>query len=158
MTRPMTRLPAKHSRAMVSLCSTLPRGFLLCIALLTGLLLIAGVTHRTGHIIGNASSSVPRGLYLRADPDRASYVTFCLGNRHKGLQVGSDLCSPDRPDGKRIIKRIVLRIADGSLTVAGDTPRALDSRFLGPVHPDEIQGWWVPLLTEPAHAQKDPTP
>ena len=103
--------------------------------------------HRAGFLIGNASPSVPRGLYLRAEPDHASYVTFCLGTRHRGVWTYPDLCSPDTPDARRILKRVAMRHENGCLTVTGDTHRALDSTFLGPIRPGEIRGWWVPWIT-----------
>ncbi|WP_170565644.1 hypothetical protein [Ruegeria atlantica] len=127
---------------------TLTRRTLLITALVTGLLLGAGAANHTGFVIGNATPSVPRGLYLKARPDHASYVSFCLGVRHRGIPTYPDLCSPDTPDAPAILKRIAARHQNGSLTVEGDTRRALDSRFLGPVRPQEIRGWWAPWLTE----------
>ena len=120
------------------------------------LIVLTGITEfavSRGLIIGNATPSVPRGLYLRANPDQATYVTFCLGIRHRGVWTYPELCTPDTPDATRILKRISLRNPDGSLTVGGDTPNALDSRFLGPIRPEEIRGWWVPLLTEKRNAR-----
>ena len=55
-------------------------------------------------------------------------------------------CSPDDPGGVRILKRIATRHEDGALIVEGDTPRALDSRWLGPVQYSEVRGWWAPLV------------
>ena len=95
-----------------------------------------------GWIIGNASASVPRGLYIRADPGTARYVTFCLGDRALPLPV----CSDDTPGGPRVLKRIATRRPDGSVIVTGDTPTALDSRIIGPVARQDIRGWWRPLL------------
>ena len=146
----MTDLPEMRRRALNTLRSGCPRGFLLTAALISGLLMGGGVAWRAGLLIGNASPSVPRGLYRAASPQDATYVTFCLGPRHRALPPYQALCSPDSPDSPQVIKRITTRHADGSLSVGGDTPRALDSRFLGPVRPDEIRGWWRPLLTESA--------
>ena len=112
------------------------------LALSAGLALAAEVAARQGWIIGNPSPSVARGLYIRASPATASHVTFCLGERELRLP----LCAPHAPDAPRILKRIAARHPDGSLSVQGDTPRALDSRLIGPVAADDIRGWWRPLL------------
>ena len=114
-------------------------------AVALGLLLVAA-THAAGLIIGNATTSVPRGLYRKADPETATHVTFCLGARHQGEDYYMAFCSPDDPDGVRILKRIATRHEDGALIVEGDTPRALDSRWLGPVRLGEVRGWWAPLV------------
>ena len=116
---------------------------------LTGLLIVIltlGLVNQLGLIIGNPTNSVPPGLYRTAAPDRANHVTFCLGTQHRDKPFYPLHCSPDAPAGIRILKRIATRHADGSLTVAGDTPEALDSRFLGPIQPDEIHGWWKPFI------------
>ena len=141
----MIRLPKRRRRTLNTPRTALLRRFLLCTSLLSGILLVIGAAHHTGLIIGNATPSVPRGLYLRASPDRATYVTFCLGTRHRGVWTYPDLCSPDTPDGLRILKRIAVRHGNGSLTVDGDTQRALDSRFLGTIRSSEIRGWWRPV-------------
>lgn len=121
---------------------------LLGVGAVTGLLVTLGILNRAGWIIGNTSPSVPPGFYITSDPDRATYITFCLGHRHRDIPTYADLCTPDTPDAPRILKRIATRHEDGSLTVAGDTARALDSRFLGRVRPADTRGWWVPLLIE----------
>ncbi len=100
----------------------------------------------TGLLLGNATPSVPRGLYLRAGPETGGYVTFCLGTRHRGAVWYGDHCSPDRPDGPLILKRVAARLPEGAVTVEGDTPRALDSRHLGPIPPERIRGWWRPVM------------
>ena len=110
-------------------------------ALLAGI----GLAASQGLLLGNASTSVPRGLYVRATPDKATYVTFCLGERHRSGTWYRHLCSPDDPDGVRILKRVG-EMREGCLIVEGDGPRALDSRVLGPIRTDEIRGWWVPVL------------
>ena len=122
------------------------------IATALGLLLIAGA-NAAGLIIGNATTSVPRGIYRVAAPERATHVTFCLGARHREAAWYPLFCSPDNPGGTRILKRIAARHPEGHLTVEGDTPRALDSRWLGPVRTDEVRGWWRPLvqIAEPSH-------
>lgn len=93
-----------HRRTLNILCIALARRFLLHASLLFGILLTAGTTHHTGFVIGNATPSVPRGLYLRADPDHASYVTFCLGTRHWGIWTYPDLCSPGTPKNKKTLQ------------------------------------------------------
>ena len=98
------------------------RGFLLGAMLLSVPLLIIEAANHAGFVIGNASPSVPRGLYLKGSPDRASHVTFCLNTPHRGILADPDLCSPDTADAPQILKRIATRDADGSLTVQGDTP------------------------------------
>ncbi len=109
-------------------------------------LLLVWAASAAGLVLGNATPSVPRGLYLRADPQRAAYVTFCLERRHREAPWYPRLCSPDAPDGLRVLKRIAERRPDGSLIVEGDTPGALDSRVLGPVRHEDARGWWKPLL------------
>ena len=99
-----------------------------------------------GLLIGNATTSVPRGLYVASALETASYVTFCLGDRHRNAPYYEWFCSRDHPDGIGILKRVQSRAADGIVLVAGDTHRALDSRILGPILPGEITGWWRPLI------------
>ena len=145
---PASRAPNRRRNALNALRHSLPRRIMIPAIVLAALLLGLGAAHRAGLIIGNASPSVPRGLYLKASPDHASHITFCLGDRHRDIRTGPALCSPETPDAPHILKRIAARHADGSLTVAGDTPRALDSRYLGPIRHQDIRGWWVPLITE----------
>ena len=109
------------------------------------LLAAIGLATSAGLVLGNATTSVPRGIYLKADPGAATYVTFCLGKRHAAAAWYGLVCSPDNPDGVRILKRLVER-RDGAVIVEGDEPRALDSRVVGPVRLDEIRGWWRPLI------------
>ncbi len=110
------------------------------------ILLLIWAASAAGLLIGNATTSVPRGLYIRSGPEVASHVTFCLDPRHRGAPWYSHLCSPDAPDGLRILKRIAERRPDGSLIVEGDTPGSLDSRVLGAVRHLDVRGWWKPLL------------
>ena len=123
----------------------MPRWVLLCTAVAVTLLAAIGIAASTGLLLGNATTSVPRGLYVRAAPDAATYVTFCLGRRHAAADWYRNFCSPDEPDGVPILKRIGQRRAC-NVIVEGDGPRALDSRVLGHVREDEIRGWWVPLV------------
>ena len=109
-----------------------------------------GLAASAGLIMGNATSSVPRGFYLRSDPERATYVTFCLGARHAAGAWYERFCSPDNPEGVRILKRIAGRGA-GHVIVEGDERRALDSRVLGPVRLDEVRGWWRPVMQTGRH-------
>ena len=97
-------------------------------------------------IIGNPTTSVPRGLYYAVSPEYAGYVSFCLDHRHRDRDYYDRFCSTDRPRGLRILKRIAERQQDGSLIVRGDSPRALDSRLLGPVRPEQIRAWWKPFI------------
>lgn len=123
------------------------RPSLLAAAGAAGLLAAIGIAASSGLILGNATTSVPRGIYIRAGPEVASYVTFCLGDRHGSGEWYRHLCSPDDPDGVRILKRI--RERRGALVIVeGDVPRALDSDALGPVRLDEIRGWWRVILLQ----------
>lgn len=115
-------------------------------AILSAALLSAvGLATASGLILGNATTSVPRGLYRKADPAAATYVTFCLGARHASGAWYGLFCSPDDPGGVRILKRIGER-RDGHVIVEGDGPRPLDSNILGPIRLDEIRGWWRPVV------------
>ena len=109
-------------------------------------LLAIAAANAAGLIIGNPTTSVPRGLYYAASPARAEYATFCLAHRHRQAVYYPLFCSPDHPDGLRILKRIAARAPDGHLIVRGDSPRALDSRILGAVHKAQIRGWWRALI------------
>ena len=121
-------------------------GFWIVTAAFGAILLAAWAAGSSGLVLGNATTSVPRGLYLRAQPDRATYVTFCLGERHRGAVFYSQFCSPENPDAIAILKRIRLHQGPNELLVEGDTEQALDSRYLGPISIQEITGWWTPLL------------
>ena len=127
----------------------IPRPALLGAVVAALLLSGIGLAASAGLILGNVTTSVPRGLYLRSGPDRASYVTFCLGERHRQGEWYRHMCSPDDPDGVRILKRLRERRGD-AVIVEGEGPRALDSRVLGPVRLDEVRGWWRPLIPERA--------
>lgn len=127
----------------------IPRPALLGAVIAALLLSGIGLAASAGLILGNVTTSVPRGLYLRSAPDRATYVTFCLGERHRQGEWYRHMCSPDDPEGVRILKRIAER-RDGHVLVEGEGPRALDSRVLGPVRLDEVRGWWRPLIPEGA--------
>ncbi len=116
-----------------------------CVALAAPLAAI-GIAAWAGLLLGSASGSVPPGVYLRAAPADATYVTFCLAERHRGAEYCPHFCSPDHPDGTTILKRIAARHADGGLSVSGDTPRALDSRVLGRIDRSEVRSWWRPLV------------
>ena len=129
----------------MSVSTPLPRRILLGAALFVAVLTGIGLAAACGLVLGNAGASVPRGLYLKAAPDKATYVTFCLGERHRSDGWYGHLCSPDDPGGLQILKRVSER-RKGQVIVEGDGPRALDSRILGPIRADEIRGWWVPLL------------
>ena len=124
-------------------------------AVLAAVLLSAiGLAAWSGLLLGNATPSVPRGLYVRTGPDTAAYATFCLGSRHGAAEWYRHYCSPDNPDGLRILKRIRER-REHHVMVKGDAPRALDSRILGPVRMDEIRGWWRPVIQYEARGHGD---
>lgn len=152
MNQTRTRAPTRTQTTppiQTPICNRAER---IVIYMLTGLLALIiplGFANHLGLVIGNPTNSVPPGLYRIAAPDRAGYVTFCLGTRHRGDPFYPLYCSPDDPGGIRILKRITTRHEDGSLTVSGDTPDALDSRLLGPVRSDDIRGWWTPLIRIP---------
>ena len=114
-------------------------------ACLSALLAAIWMAAWSGLILGNATTSVPRGLYRKAAPDAATYVTFCLGERHRPGAWYRHFCSPDRPDGVPILKRVG-EWRGNRIIVEGDGPRALDSSVLGPVRVDEIRGWWSPAI------------
>ncbi|WP_298937199.1 hypothetical protein [uncultured Ruegeria sp.] len=107
-----------------------------------GLLGVLWLTVLAGQLTGNLSPSAPVGLYLRAEREKAAYVTFCLRADHSSLPFYPRLCSPDSPDGQRIIKQITNRHEDGSLTVTGKVPGSIDSSLLGRIHPDQVRGYW----------------
>ena len=113
---------------------------------ITAMLMSVFAANKAGLIIGNPTTSVPRGLYYAVSPERAGYVSFCLDHRHRGRDYYDRFCSTDRTRGLRILKRIAERLPDGSLIVRGDSPKALDSRTLGPVKPEQIRAWWRPLI------------
>ena len=104
------------------------------------------VANKAGLIIGNPTTSVPRGLYYAVSPEDAEYISFCLDHRHADHDYYDEFCSTDRLRGLRILKRIAERRPDGSLIVRGDSPEALDSRLLGPVLQHQIRAWWKPLI------------
>ena len=139
---PRLRHTALHLRQMLPL-SPAVAGAVILFALLS-VAVDRAVTR--GMVLGNASPSVPRGLYVRAMPETATYVTFCLGTRHTPLPFSPRFCAPGAPAARQIIKRIAERRADGTLIVEGDTPASLDSRILGPIAPEDIRGWWRPLF------------
>ena len=104
-----------------------------------------GLAASSGLLLGNATNSVPRGLYRKADPAAATYVTFCLGARHRSAAWYGRLCSPDDREGVPVLKRVA-EMREGHVIVEGDGPHPLDSRILGPVRLEEVRGWWVPVL------------
>jgi len=113
---------------------------------ITAMLMSISAANRAGLVIGNPTPSVPRGLYYAVTPERAGYVSFCLDHRHRDRAYYGRFCSSEQQNGFRILKRIAERRPDGSLIVRGDSPKALDSRLLGPVQPGQIRAWWRPLI------------
>ena len=123
----------------------LSRPALFAAALAVALLSAVGLAASSELILGNATTSVPRCLYRKAAPETATYVTFCLGARHAASEWYRHFCSPDTPDGVRILKCVRERL-DGQVIVESDGPRPLDSHVLGPGRLDEIRGWWRPVV------------
>ncbi|WP_419906201.1 S24/S26 family peptidase [Hoeflea sp.] len=115
-------------------------------ALAVVLLMALRGVNAAGLVIGNPTASVPRGLYRAAAQDSADHVSFCLRRVHRDEARYARFCSPDNPDGLRILKRIERRAADGTLIVAGDADNALDSRLVGPVRESQVRGWWKSLI------------
>ena len=128
----------------------LPRPALVAIGVAVAVLSAAGLAATSELILANATTSVPRGLYRRAAPETATYVSFCLGARHAAGEWYRHFCSPDDPDGVRILKRVGEKL-DGGIMVEGDGARPLDSHVLGPVRHDEIRGWWRPVIQVGRH-------
>lgn len=114
------------------------RAILFCAALLVGL----GLATRAGLITGNVSPSAPAGIYLRADPDTAGYVTFCLADHHSGQLFYDRFCSAENPHKIKILKHISERRQDGTLIVRGIAPGSIDSDLIGPVQPSQVHGFW----------------
>ncbi len=137
-------MPMRDRRSLSQIRNVLP-GLPLLLSV-AAILIAIGIANTAGLVIGNATTSVPRGIYYAAASEHATYVSFCLGRQHRHADYYTSFCAPDRPGGIRILKRIAERTPDGSLIVQGDSPRALDSRYLGPVHHDQIRGWWRPLI------------
>ena len=55
----------------------------------------------------------------------------------------------------RIAAALVPLSTQGNVIVAGDMPRALDSRVLGPVRLHEIWRWWRPVIQMGASSNGD---
>lgn len=110
-----------------------------------------------GVVVGNSSPSVPTGIYITSPPHSATYVSFCLSQRHVEIAQKGHFCNPNSPDTKRILKRISERQSNGALIVIGDTNTSLDSRVLGAIKPENIKGWWHPFVTfEPSRETASP--
>ncbi|MCY4152625.1 MAG: hypothetical protein OXE94_10380 [Aestuariivita sp.] len=124
----------------------IPMGLVIATVLLAAATLAVATAVGHGWIIGNATSSVPRGVYLRSSPEAASHVSFCLDTHHHELRFYDNYCRPEQPTATRILKRIERKLPSGKLIVRGNTERSLDSRLLGPIAMSRIQGWWRPLI------------
>mgnify|MGYP001035199153 FL=1 len=94
----------------------------------------------------NMTGSVPVGIYMKASPERARYVSFCLKDEHVLFTFYEQFCSPDNPERPAIIKRLFHRWQDGGFTVEGDTLNAIDTRLIGKIYPSQVRGYWRPLL------------
>ncbi|WP_299800331.1 hypothetical protein [uncultured Ruegeria sp.] len=114
------------------------RGLIIGIACVSAL----GIATLAGLITGNVSPSAPTGLYVRADPVTADYVTFCLAEQHSEQPFYHRFCSPIAPDKIRILKRITVRRPDGALIVKGIAAGSIDSELIGPVQPSQIHAYW----------------
>ncbi len=121
-------------------------GLVIATALLAVATLAVSTAVGQGWIIGNATPSVPRGVYLRSSPEAASHVSFCLDTHHRALPLYDRYCRPEQPTATRILKRIEKKLPSGQLIVRGNTDRSLDSRLLGPIAVSRIHGWWRPLV------------
>lgn len=95
----------------------------------------------------NSSPSAPIGLYRAAHPDRATYVSFCLNEQHRGQAFYARACNPDQPKGTPLIKRIGPNGDDTFIEVISTHPKGLDSKLLGYIPAADILNFWVPLWT-----------
>jgi type IV secretory pathway protease TraF len=95
----------------------------------------------------NTTRSVPIGIYRIVPLAEADFVRFCLarGAAHHAFYIR--YCSPDNPDGPRILKRIHGFQRNGDMLVRGDHPRAIDSKIIGPVTLDQQRDYWRALIT-----------
>ena len=94
-------------------------------------------------VIVNTSPSVPVGIYIRAEPDDAEYLSFCVSQTDINAgRADERFCTVEGKEGVSILKHIHARRADGSYWVLGDHPRALDSRSLGWVSLEKIKNFW----------------
>ena len=139
---------AFHAREVERGGSSITRSVLLFGALILAVavtLVLPYASIQVGGVMLNTSASVPTGLYRAAASEHASYVSFCLRRKHRVFRFYPRYCSPDRPEGRQILKRITERRADGVLYVRGDLPNAIDSLILGHIRPDQQRGFWTPL-------------
>jgi type IV secretory pathway protease TraF len=118
----------------------------LCATLAATLLVLLYVLFPRNVFLVNTTDSVPIGLYIKASPETARYVSFCLRKEHEIYTFYPHYCSADHPDGRGLLKRIHQREEDGALLVAGDTFNAIDTRLIGAVRSSQIRGFWQPLL------------
>ena len=109
-------------------------------------LVVAVLLAGRGRVIVNTSASVPVGLYAAAAPASATFVTFCLPRLPPEVRHDPAFCTPERPAGRPVLKRVHAVTARG-VVVGGDRPDALDSRLFGPLEPALVRGWWRPVLT-----------
>ncbi|MCY3873352.1 MAG: hypothetical protein OXF88_03550 [Rhodobacteraceae bacterium] len=96
-------------------------------------------------VVLNTGSSVPVGIYIAVGPADAEYVTFCLPSLPHGVHFDPALCSPTKPNGRHVIKRVA-RALNGAVYVRGDVPFALDSKLFGALDPTLVRGWWRPVI------------
>jgi hypothetical protein len=94
-------------------------------------------------VIVNLSPSVPVGIYMRAEPDDAEYLSFCVSQADiEAGRAGERFCTVEGKKGVTILKRIHTRRSDGSYWVLGDHTRALDSRSLGWIKRKQTVEFW----------------
>ncbi len=107
---------------------------------------IAAMALGRDRLLINTSQSVPPGLYVRADPSAAGFVTFCLPELPAWVKHDRSLCGVDNPPGTPVIKRIIAEVDQGVILRGGGT-FALDSRVFGPLPRDRIVGFWRLVVT-----------
>ena len=106
----------------------------------------------------NLSRSLPLGIYQhhQGKPVVGSLVLFCVPDRLAHLEVFQratvKVCIDG--DGAPLLKRVAaIDDETGALTVMGDTPRSIDSRWFGPLLPEEIMAIAEPVWTVAASKQ-----
>ena len=146
--RPHDQQTISHNTIIISLS--------LIAGLVAVILALSLPLKRPHEFIWNSTSSLPTGFYKRVDKQNVDlklfrkepvYITFCLPQTLRDTSFYEGFCSPDAPDKKRILKRLVAEQTSGGWIVVGDSETSLDSRVLGPVEVGQIQGFWRPFWT-----------
>lgn len=114
-------------------------------------LIVVGV-FQVGGFVFNLSRSLPIGIYQhhQMKPVVGSLVLFCVPDRLVHLEVFQratvKVCI--HGEGAPLLKRVVaIDEETGAITVMGDTPRSIDSRWFGPLFADEIEAVAEPIWT-----------